>query len=189
MRERAAAVVNYPKVQRGLAQAALALEMRNSRNAMLEMAKSHVAVRPDAFDQDPWLLNVHNGTLELRDGKHREHRAEDMTTKICCVHFDAKAGRPLWEAFLDRVFDGDSELIGFVQRAIGYCLSGSTESHAVFVAYGTGRNGKSVLFNTISNLLGPYARSAPSGMLKKRKLDWHPTELLCLDGSRFVTSS
>jgi putative DNA primase/helicase len=79
-------------------------------------------------------------------------------------------------------------LIDFLQRVLGYCLTGSTREHALFFLYGTGANGKSVLLNTVAGILGDYHRTAPIETFTASAVDRHPTELACLQGRRLVTA-
>ena len=95
---------------------------------------------------------------------------------------------PLWRKFLNRIFAGDAELIAFVQRVAGYTLTGSTREHAMFFGFGTGANGKSVLINTISGILGDYHRTAAIETFTASKFDRHPTDLAGLRGARLVTA-
>jgi putative DNA primase/helicase len=93
---------------------------------------------------------------------------------------------PLWREFLKRITDGNPELEGFLQRVAGYCLTGSTQEHALFFLYGTGANGKSVLLNTLSGIIGDYARSAPIETFTASSVERHPTDLASLRGARLV---
>ena len=98
----------------------------------------------EQWDSDPLLLNTPAGTVDLRTGDMHDHQREQYLTKMTAA---GPAGDcPLWRHFLDRVTDGNSELQAFLQRIIGYCLTGSVCEHALFFLYGTGANGKSVFF-------------------------------------------
>jgi putative DNA primase/helicase len=94
----------------------------------------------------------------------------------------------LWLHFLDRVTGGDLELQSFLQRIIGYSLTGITREHAFFFLYGTGANGKSVFLSTISGLLGDYAKTAPASSFAASSIEQHPTDTAGLRGARFVTA-
>jgi len=95
---------------------------------------------------------------------------------------------PQWLKFLDEVTDGDADLVSFLQRMVGYCLTGSVREHALFFFYGTGRNGKGVFLNTVSDMLGDYAATASMEVLTESKGDRHPTELAALKGKRLVVA-
>ena len=94
----------------------------------------------------------------------------------------------MWQGFLDRIFDGNENLIRFVQKAIGYALTGSTREQVVFFLYGTGRNGKSTLINTVQALLGDYAMHTPTTTLMSRKSEGVPNDVARLKGARFVSA-
>ena len=94
----------------------------------------------------------------------------------------------LWMDVLFVVTDGDAELINYLQRVFGYCLSGSTREHALFFFYGTGGNGKGTLLNTVSDLLNNYAVTASTSVFTESKYDAHPTELASLMNARLVVA-
>lgn len=153
------------------------------------MARSEesIAILPSTLDQDPWLFNVQNGTLNLRTGELRPHDPDCNLTKLSPVTFDPDATCPTFINFLERVLGEDKELIRFVQRLVGLCLTGLTEEHILPVFYGTGANGKSTLVNVILDLLGrDYAMKAPTDFLMAKRSDSHPTEKADLFGKRFV---
>jgi putative DNA primase/helicase len=177
-----------------LARWAMASESDARLRAMMAQAQSEpgVAVSPRALDADPMLLNVLNGTIDLRTGQLREHRREDLLTKLVPIAFDpANTACDQWLAFLVSVFAGDNDRIDFLQRAFGYSLTGNTDEHALFVPYGTGRNGKSTKLEILRDLLGEYARSADSStFLARRNADGGgPREDIArLKGARVVTA-
>ena len=92
-------------------------------------------------------------------------------------------------AFLDEVLGGDVELVAYVQRMLGYCLTGVTTEHALFFCYGTGANGKGTLLNTVANIMGDYHRTAPIETFTASNSERHPTDLAGLVGARLVTVS
>lgn len=139
------------------------------------------------WDADTWLLNTPGGTVDLRTGVVFENRPPDYQTKAAAVGTsDIVPER--WHAFLNRIFGGDGELIDYVQRVAGYCLTGSTTEHALFFAFGTGANGKGVFINTLSAILADYAKTAPMEAFTASQSDRHPTELAMLRGARLVTA-
>jgi putative DNA primase/helicase len=151
------------------------------------LARSQIAINVDELDTDPWLFNVNNGTIDLRTAELREHRREDYITKLAPVTFDTNAPCPQWEEFLRRIFNGNEELIGYVQRLVGYCLTGSTEEHVLPILLGTGANGKSTFLETIMGMMGrDYAMKAPPGLLMAKRGESHPTERADLFGKRLV---
>src|SRR4051794_27703182 len=118
--------------------------------AIENLARSdrRVAATPEIWNAEPWLLNTPGGTVDLRTGNMLPHDPLRYLTKISAV---APGGDcPRWLQFLDEITDGDAELQSFLQRMAGYALTGSTQEHALFFAYGTGANGKGVLINTVA---------------------------------------
>ncbi len=150
-------------------------------------ADRRLAATIDQWDRDPWLLNTPAGVVDLRNGKMREHDPEDYLTKITAVAPKGKCA--LWKSHLAVVMADDAELIGFLQRALGYSLTGITREHALFFGHGTGANGKGTTFETVAHVLGDYARTAPMEVFQYSSIDRHPTELAMLQGARFVTAS
>ncbi len=170
----------------------LALHSESSQKvrAVLTLAEvePEIAVRPEQFDRDPWLLSCDNGTVDLRTGDLRASRREDFITKLAPVTFDPTAVCPEWEKFLDRIMAGNGRLIDYLQRAIGYTLTGTIREHVLHVLYGTGANGKSTLINTLLALLGDYGKRAAPGLLMQKYQESHPTEVADLRGARFVAT-
>lgn len=159
-------------------------------NAIITLARSEpeIPITSDQLDADPWLLNVQNGTIDLRNGKLRPHSRDDWITKIAPVVFDPAANCPLWLSFLDRIFAGDKAMISFVRRALGHALTGVIREHILHVLYGTGANGKTTLVETIIGILGDFGMTAAPGLLLARHSEQHPTERADLWGKRFVAS-
>ncbi|WP_291988461.1 phage/plasmid primase, P4 family [Candidatus Accumulibacter sp. ACC007] len=140
----------------------------------------------DEWDSDPWLANTPGGVVDLRTGKLRPHDRADRMTKITTA--TPKGACPRWLAFLSDITRGDADLMAYLQRVIGYCLTGVTSAHALFFLYGTGANGKSVFVNVITTILGDYAANAPMDTFMEARTDRHPTDLAGLRGARFVSS-
>jgi putative DNA primase/helicase len=125
--------------------------------------------------------------VDLRAGKARPHRAEDYITKITAV--GPLGDCPLFLAFLDRITGRDNELVAYLQRVLGYGLTGLTREHALFFGYGTGARGKSVLLSTVAGILGDYHKTAPIETFTATNGDRHPTDLAGLRGARLVTAT
>lgn len=161
--------------------------------AMISLAESELEVIANvaSFDADLFLLNVENGTLDLRTGQLRPHSRDDLLTKMAPVNFDPNAAAPLWDKFIKRIFQNDADLIGFVQRMLGYTLTGATTEQCFMFAHGNGANGKSTLFEVIQYLLGPdYARTLSSDALMARNTSGGiPNDLAALQGARLVVAS
>lgn len=171
---------------------AIRSENTNRLDAMIKEAKSEpqVAVASTSLDQDPWLLNVQNGTIDLRTGKLRLHRRSDLITKLVPVDYNPEAKCPLWESFLDKIMGGRKELVRFLQQAVGYSLTGETIEQVLFVMWGSGSNGKSTFLNTLQALFGDYAkRTGFTTFLNDRNNDGKYNDLAALVGSRLVFAS
>jgi putative DNA primase/helicase len=129
-------------------------------------------------------------TIELTTGIDRAPRREDYCTKIAaCRCAPPGTPHPLWTKFLNRVCNGDKDLIGFLRRFLGYCLTGHVHEHVLVFLYGRGANGKSVFINTVTGIFNDYAITAPMEMFLASKFDRHPTEIARLQGVRLVVAS
>jgi putative DNA primase/helicase len=171
---------------------AFASESRRSIAAMVALVRSQpgIPVRPDQLDADPWLLCVLNGTVELRaEARLRPHRREDKITKIVPVNYVPDAVCPTWMAFLERVLDGKAALINFLQRFLGYSLTGRTDEQVLAIAHGFGANGKSVFLHAAKMILGDYGQSVPlDTFLVNKHVDTARPDLARLRGSRLVAA-
>ena len=156
--------------------------------AMLNIAQSLLPVSTDDLDRDVDLLNVANGTLDLRTGELRPHHRDDWLTRLAPVAFDANASCPRWEAFLLRAMGGNEALVAFLQRAIGYALTGHTNEQVLFLLYGVGANGKSTFLETIRALLGDLSAIADFNTFLKRDSDGARNDIARLVGTRFVSA-
>lgn len=185
---REAAETDDQKRRQDLAGWAKRSESRQRLEAMISLAEPLCAASPDDFDQAPWILNVLNGTLDLRTGELREHCKKEKITKLAPVEFNPSAECLLWESFLQRIFAGNEDLIRFIQRAVGYALTGSTQEQCLFIFYGTGANGKSTFVTTIQRLLGDYALQMPTESLLLKRSEYIPNDIARLKGARFVSA-
>jgi putative DNA primase/helicase len=158
---------------------------------MVNLAKSEegIPIAPAAFDRDPWLFNVENGTLDLRTGTLRPHRAEDFLTKLAPVAYEPQATAPTFAAFLTRIFANDPAMLGYLQQAIGYSLTGQTIEQCWFLLHGIGANGKSTLLRTLIDLLGDYATWTPTQTLLAKRGEGIDNDLARLRGARFVDAT
>ena len=160
-----------------------------TRATMLQMARENpvLASRTDDWDQDPWLLGTPGGTVDLRTGVLRPSDPRDMITKATAV---APGGDcPLWLETLDEIFLGDQEVIGFVQRLLGYSLTGLTREELLVFFWGSGGNGKGTLIETVLYVVGDYGTTVPMTTLVQRRNPEHPTEIAKLQGRRLAVAS
>jgi putative DNA primase/helicase len=152
----------------------------------LARADRRHAATTDEWDAGPWLLNTPGGVVDLKTGRTRANDRADRMTKITTATPGGEC--PQWTAFLSNVTGGDADLQAYLQRMVGYCLTGVTSAHALFFLYGTGANGKSVFANVVSTILSDYATTASMDTFVETRGDRHPTDLAGLRGARFVTA-
>jgi putative DNA primase/helicase len=144
------------------------------------------AMTPDQFDADDWILNTPAGFIDLRSGNLLPHDRDRYCKKMTAVAPEGDC--PRWRSFLAEITNGNTELISYLQRLVGYCLTGSTIEHSLHFFFGSGANGKSVFLNTITGILADYAYTAPIETFTETHNESHPTELAALDGARLVVS-
>lgn len=161
----------------------------------LKNAKPLMPVAGDAFNKNTWLFNFTNGTLDLRTDVFRPASREDYLTKSVDYAYDGdfmELGCPKWDKFLSEIFPGDhAAIIPYLQRAIGYSLTGETNEQCLWLLIGDGANGKGVFIHTLQKVLGTYAMQADwqtfavkqSGRLEIRE------DIARLAGARFVAAA
>jgi putative DNA primase/helicase len=187
---REASQVENPERRKAVAKHALDSEKKTRITHMIDLAKSDssIAVRPANFDQDPWLLNVANGTVNLRTGELRPHRREDLLTRLAPVNYNPEALCPRFLEFLHQITGGNDSLIGYLQRIVGYALTGDVSEQCLFLLYGTGANGKSTFLEVIRTLQGDYARQADFSTFLSKDRDPVRNDLARLAGVRLVSA-
>jgi putative DNA primase/helicase len=156
------------------------------RRAMVDLARAEngVLIAHEDLDRHPLLLNCPNGTVDLASGELREHRREDLITRLCPTRFDPDAKAPTWEAFLERVLPDDDERAYF-HRFCGYELTGLVVEHVMVVAEGEGANGKTTTFRVQQEVLSTdYAIQIAADLLTAKAMRGHPTEVADLYGKR-----
>lgn len=170
---------------------AMSSENQNKIKAMIASAQTEqgISVTPDGLDTNEWILNCLSGVIDLRNGKLQPHSSTNLITKLVPVVYDTTAECPQWHAFLNKIMDGNEELIRFLQKAIGYSLTGSTREQCVFILHGSGANGKSVFLNVIEAMLSDYAQQTPTDTLMTKKNEGIRNDVARLKGTRFVTAS
>lgn len=183
------AVIRDAKQLQALAQWVRRCESAMGIAATLKVAASHpdVAIDHELLDANGWLLNVRNGTLDLRSGALRGHRPRDLLTLQAAVTYDEDAGAPGWTAFLEAILP-DPDVRSFVQRLAGLALVGRQIEHILPICLGGGANGKSTLTRIIATVLGDYAAVAVRDVLLAAKHDTHPTAKADLFRCRFAHS-
>ena len=161
-----------------------------AKQAMISEVQHRVPVLHGQFDQDKTLLNTVNGYIDLTSGILKDHDIKKMFSHQTSVEYTDKIDCPEWDEFLNQIFAGDQELIRYIQKAVGYSATGSIKEQVMFILYGNGRNGKSIFIDTISDILGTYAKSmqADSIMVRQNKSGAN-SDIARLESARLVTSS
>jgi len=185
---REAAEANDPDKRAKLAKWAIASESRQRIAAMIDLAAPMCLAFPDDFDADDWLLNLENGVLNLRTFEFMPHNPNLRLTKLAPVTFNPNADCPKWKAFLQRIFNNNERLIHFVQRAVGYSLTGSTREQCLFFLHGTGANGKSTFLEVIRALLGDYAVTTDFSTFVADRKSSVRNDIARLHSARLVTA-
>ena len=145
---------------------------KGSLDRMLDLAKSLLAVEDARLDADPWLLNVENGTIDLRTGRRELHDPRDLLDQNRARPRRSPRQMPVFKKFLKRITGDDADLRSFIQKAIGYSLTGDTSEQVFFFVYGnSGNNGKSTLINLIRDMLGDYGLHTPTETLLVKQYD------------------
>ncbi|MDD3512393.1 MAG: phage/plasmid primase, P4 family [Synergistaceae bacterium] len=167
-------------------------QARRGRDMMIKDAQSVYPVSFRAFDRHPFLFNLNNGTLDLQTMEFREHRPGDMLTKVAGLNYDPNAACPRWNSYVSEVMQNDNDCARYIQKALGYSLSGDTSLECLFILYGaTSRNGKGTMMETYLTIQGDYGRTANPDMLAT-KFNYSgsssgPSEDVArLAGSRFI---
>lgn len=169
---------------------ALRLQSAQARRAALECARSdpRISVRPTEFDRHPWLLNCTNGTLDLRSGELRRHDPADLIRQRAPVEYDARARSAVWERYLDDVTGGDCDLRDYLQRAVGYSLTGDPCERVFFLLLGPTTSGKSTLIEALNATLADYAHPAGiEAFLQRTSVGGARPDIAALVGRRLVT--
>jgi putative DNA primase/helicase len=143
----------------------------------------------DDLDPDPRLLNVRNGTIDVMTGEFREHRQEDMITKVANVDYDPKADCPLWKQFIREIMDYKTDIVNFLQTAAGWALTGDNSEQVMLILFGSGANGKTTFLNTVMHILGDYAIATPTETFMKKSGDQNTNDIARLRGTRFVATT
>ena len=177
-----------------------AVQSENERTiaAGLKLTKHALLIEYGALNSDPWLFNVQNGTIDLRTGKLRPHNPTDLITFISPVTHDPAATCPTWTRFLLEVFAGDADMVAFIQRAVGWSLTGVVKERALFFLHGNaGKNGKTTLVEAIMKLVGTCGESSygygrkvgAETFMKSRNSEDNQRKAASLAGPRFICTS
>ncbi len=156
--------------------------------AMINQAKTFLSCLLKKTDQNVYLINYRNGTLDLHTGLLREFDRNDYLTKMVDLEYDPKVQCPNWLEFINKIFLGDKELINYIQKSIGYSLTGDSNLQCFYILQGGGSNGKGTFIQTIERLLGSYYSTlSPESLMERTGNNEGAREDLAkLEGTRFV---
>lgn len=159
------------------------------KKAMLDELRHKIPISPMQTDIDGMLLNTPTGIFDLREGVLRPHDPEAYITKIAHVEYDPTATCPTWERFLGEIFGGDTDLINYVQRAVGYSMTASTVEQCVFFLHGSGSNGKSTFLSIVREMMGDYTVNIqPETIMVKNSPGGANSDIARLKSARLVTT-
>lgn len=158
---------------------------------MIDEFKKYVIVKHGEFDKEDMLLNTESGYVDLSSGELHDHDIDKKFSHQTVAEYSDNVDAPLWEKFLNQIFNNDEELIHYVQKAIGYSFTGSVAEQCLFILNGKGRNGKSVFSNVVSDVAGNYAKqmNVQTIVAKKNQSGSPNSDVARLEGARIVTSS
>jgi putative DNA primase/helicase len=165
---------------------AFGFEKRSSLEAICRLAKTmpEIADRGEGWDADPWFFGVANGIVDLKSGTFRAAQRTDLLTKCSPVSYVQGADCPRFKQFLKEVF-GNEDVIRYVQKCVGYTMTGLISEHCFFACWGNGRNGKSTLLEVLMHIFGDYGMDLRAVVLEEKKFD-QLGQGADLPGKRFV---
>lgn len=169
---------------------ALQTEAISKVRAFLTAGQSFKAKQLDEFDQQPHLLNCPNGVVDLRSGMMLDHSRDLMMTKMASVDYNPEADCPKFKKFLYEIMGGNEELVNWIQKALGYAMTGDTREQCFFIMYGVGANGKSTLLEIVKHIMGDYGRTSNFSAFADKPASNGPSEDIArLAGARMVTAT
>lgn len=159
--------------------------------SVLNQAKTFKGINFMESDKDDYLFNTPNGTINLRDLSQKKHDRKDLITQCSNYSFNRENDKcPNWIAFLNRIFCGDQELINYVQKAVGYSLTGDMSEQCLFMLWGGGANGKSTFVKALEDIMGSYAATIKGEtLMEKNGQDGARGDLARLTNKRVVIAS
>ncbi len=171
-----------------------ALQTKGRKENILFLARTGPAslgVTGQEWDRDPWLLGCLNGVIDLQTGEHRPGRPDDFIKTVAPTEWKGlNEPAPSWEKFLTEIFVGGGDLIDYLQRLFGYCITGRVTEHISPILWGKGRNGKGTLLETLGHVLGPYTGQIEAELILKQKFSkpsgGPSSDIMTLRGKRLV---
>ena len=156
---------------------------------MIKESEHRLAILPSEMDMSKETFNCFNGILNLKTGRIEGHDSKQYLSRMSNVEYTDKIDAPQWHEFLDQIFAGDKDLIRYIQKAVGYSMTGSTREQCAFFCYGNGRNGKSTFLEVINEIMGDYATNIqPETIMVQGQRGGANSDIARLKGARFVTT-
>lgn len=178
------------KAFKGILQHATSCGAASRITAMIDTAGHAAFIQQDDLDQHKHFLTCANGTIDLRTGAIQPHNPAHYITKMVDVEYTPGAAAPTFAAFLSRTFQSDPDLMRYVQKVMGYCITGETGEQCFFIGYGTGANGKSTLVEAVTGVLAEHTQTIPTSVLMDKDKESGATpELARAKGARLVIAS
>jgi putative DNA primase/helicase len=167
------------------------LQSARKLSSVMQMIRidPRIETATNVWDRHPQLLNTPAGTIDLVSGEMRPNDPADHLTQITAVAPAATADCLLFLKMLDRIFDGNQELIVYLQKTFGYCVCGETDEQEFWFGHGYGNNGKSLLMSTVAHCMGTYHRRTAVETFSLKPQEQHPTAIADLRGARLVTAT
>lgn len=186
-----AARIQDSEQRRALGRWAISSESEHRLRAMVSLAESEpgMPISPNQLDTNHYLLNCLNGTVDLKTGELKPHDPQNYMTKIVPVEYRPEADCRMWEDFLRLIFKDNQELIRFIQKAIGYSLTGDISGQCLFILYGGGSNGKTTFLGTLRALFADYSQTAAFKTFTTQKHDTVRNDLAKMVGVRLISAS
>lgn len=190
--KQAADVITDEDLRESAQRYAVHIQSKPRLEAALSIARAQPAIASVHTDWNKAsdIIAAQNGIINLRTGEIADGRAEDLISAFLPIDYDADAKAPIWNNFMSDIFRGDQNVIDFVQRAVGYSLTGETSEQCLFMLVGKGANGKSTFLDAIHGILGRYAYPAPFSTFERNQNANNQTnDLATLAGKRMVSAS
>ena len=176
------------KLKESIKKYVLRSESDGKIKAMVNQAMTQGSLIITETDKDNFLLNIKNGTLNLKTGLLEKHDRRNFCTKVIDVEYDPKTQCPNWISFINKIFMDDQELINYIQKSVGYSMTGDANLQCFYILHGNGANGKGTFIKTIMRFLGDYSDSLDAkSIMEKMGDEGTREEIAGLLGKRFVS--
>ncbi len=158
-------------------------------NSMLSLARALMPMDVEKLDSHPMLFNTESGIIDLNTGELLDHTKDRLLSKLSPAAYDPTAECPRWMSFLEQIMSDDLEVIRYLQKVVGYALTGRTDEQCMFILYGNGANGKSTFINVLMHILGDYGLQTPTETLMVKRSEGVRNDIARLCGTRLVSAT